>query len=322
MTSIICTLFESHYHYGLAALTNSLSHYGFSGSIFAGYRGVLPGWANIAKEDASLEWPGGTTMVVSPAIKLHFLPLDTDYHLTNYKPDFMQRLWKGPARDAGGMYYLDPDIVTSVRWSFFEEWSSSGIALCEDVNSPLPLHHPRRLAWRKYFKNTNISLQARETIYANGGFVGLTKDNSDFLELWKKVQEAMAPEIGGLNCSSLAGTPLPESARGPYAPFGKTDQDALNIAVEAWEGRVNFVGKEGMAFIQGAPMLPHALGAPKPWHQKPISQALNGRPPRRVDSDYWKFANGSVNAQKPGLVKRRKLALKVASFISRFYYRK
>ncbi|MES2775217.1 MAG: hypothetical protein V4722_13600 [Bacteroidota bacterium] len=322
MTSTICTLFEAHYHYGLAALVNSLHHHGYAGAIYAGYRGELPNWALAAKKNSTLSWPGATSLAVHDKITIHFLPLETEYHLTNYKPDFMLRLWHGPAKDAAGMFYIDPDIVTSVRWSFFNDWICGGIALCEDVNSPLPVNHPRRLAWRRYFSTTSLRLKARETIYANGGFVGLMKKNEGFLLLWKNVQETIAPEIGGLQCSSLTGTPLPPEARGPYAPFGKTDQDALNITIEAWDGHVNFVGKEGMAFIHGAPMLPHALGQPKPWHLKPLTQALNGRALRRVDIEYWNYANGPITSQNSGLVKRRKLALKLASFISRFYYRK
>lgn len=322
MTAIICTLFEGHYHYGLAALANSLHHYGYSGSIYAGYRGKLPEWAVLAEKNTTLSWQGATTLKLHGELHIHFLPLETQYHLTNYKPDFMLRLWQGPAKDAAGMFYFDPDIVVSVRWSFFKEWSYSGIALCEDVNSPLPINHPRRLAWRRYFADSDIQLQAKETLYANGGFVGLSKKDIGFLSIWKNIQEGIAPEIGGLQCSSLTGTPLPPEARGPYAPFGKTDQDALNIAVEAWEGQVNFVGKEGMAFIHGAPMLPHALGQPKPWHIKPLTQALSGRPIRRVDADYWHFANGMIISQRSILIKQRKLGLKIASFISRFYYRK
>ena len=57
-----------------------------------------------------------------------------------------------------------------------------------------------------------------------------------------------------------------------FAPFGKTDQDALNASVEAYDGEVIriSVGQEGMAFKAGVPQMTHALGIPKPWHIKHI----------------------------------------------------
>jgi hypothetical protein len=40
----LCTLFERNYHFGVAALSNSLIASGYSGDLWVGYRGALPGW--------------------------------------------------------------------------------------------------------------------------------------------------------------------------------------------------------------------------------------------------------------------------------------
>ena len=317
MYTSICTLFEGHYHFGVAALTNSLYRQGFRGSVYAGYRGELPSWSNAATENHSLAWPGCRTLKAAEGLQLHFMPLDTDYHLTNYKPDFMLALWQLLSEEAESLFYFDPDIVVTTPWPVFEEWVGCGVALCKDVNSPLARNHPMRIAWRRYFGEKNFALSFKESIYANGGFVGVSKQNMSFLSTWKSIQEAMAPAIGGLARSAFTG-----SDPSPFDPFGKTDQDALNAAVEAWDGTMSFLGKEAMAFEPGSKIMSHALGKRKPWLIEPLAQAVAGRRPRSADSDYWQLANGEIVSQPLGLVKRKLLAIKVASLISRFYSRR
>jgi hypothetical protein len=323
MLSAICTLFEGHYHFGLAALVNSLYKQGYRGEIYAGYRGELPFWAKAAKDNATLNWKNGKTIYLMDDLQLHFLPLDTDYHLTNYKPDFMLRLWAGPAFDAINMYYFDPDIVVIRPWLLFEEWVTCGIALSEDVNSPLSKHHPRRVAWRRYFGDKGIQLHFKDPAYVNGGFIGVNRINKSFLELWKKMQETMATAIGGLNLSIFKTEHLNllEQAGGPFMPFVKTDQDALNAAIEASEQDISLIGKEGMGFGNGFILMYHALGTPKPWRWKPILQSISGRPPRPVDIEYWNLSEGPIITTKGNLAIRRKLFLKISIAIGRFYKR-
>ena len=322
MEYAVCTLFENQYHFGVAALTNSLYQRGYRGPVFAGYRGELPPWTSAARVNPSIKWPGSKTLDVAEGLQIHFLPLETDYHLTNYKPDFMMILWNSIAKEASAMYYFDPDIVINASWSVFQDWVLCGVALCEDVNSPLAENHPRRVAWRQYFGQKGISLTFRDHIYANGGYIGLSRKDQDFLAIWKSIQEEMSPAIGGLNRSSLNGAHLPTEADGPFAPFGKTDQDALNASVEAWMGPVSFIGQEAMGTKSGEALMPHALGQPKPWNWEPISQMLAGQAPRLVDKAYWRSSEGAlIGAHSPGLIKRRLLALKIASFIGRFYRR-
>jgi hypothetical protein len=319
MRSTICTLFEGNYHYGVAALANSLYKQGYKGSIYAGYRGSFPPWAYTAKEDKTLNWKDGRTFEVEEGLQIHFLPLDTNYHLTNYKPDFMLRLLAGPVSFTQSIFYFDPDIIITAPWTFFETWVDSGVALCEDVNSPLSEFHPRRVAWRDYFSKEGFNLAFKDSTYANGGFIGLSKKDEDFLKVWQRVQESMAPVIGGLNRSSLIGIPLPKEASGPFAPFSKTDQDALNATVEVWEGIISIIGKEGMAFKPGAALMPHALGQPKPWNYKPLIKALTGRSPRLAERQYWLVANSYIVTHSSTLVRFRRFSITLAALLGRFY---
>lgn len=317
MQTAICTLFEDHYHYGVAALVNSLYRQGYRGNIYAGYRGTLPFWATFPESKTSIDWKDSKSFDVADGLQLHFLQLNTDYHFTNYKPDFMLLVWNTIAKEAEQFYYFDPDIVVTSPWNFFEEWVNCGVALCEDVNSPLAEYHPRRVAWRRYFLNKGIKLCYKNSIYVNGGFIGV--EDKGFLVAWKNVQELMALQIGGLNRSSLKGSPLHKSDQGPFAPFSKTDQDALNATIEAWDGKVSFANKAGMAFEGGTTLVPHALGNPKPWYSKPMIQALYGHPPRLVDRVYWNSANGVVISQPYYLIRLRKFSIVCAAFIGRFY---
>ena len=53
MKCVIATLFERDYHFGAAVLVNSLCNSGFTGTIYAGFRGPLPLWA---KDGAKPLW--------------------------------------------------------------------------------------------------------------------------------------------------------------------------------------------------------------------------------------------------------------------------
>ena len=321
MASIVCTLFEGHYHYGVAAISNSLYKQGYRGHIYAGYRGNLPSWASNAKDSGFAKWPGSKTLNVADGLLLHFVPVtDTDYHLTNYKPDFMLKLWQHFGAQADGILYFDPDIVVKAKWAFFEDWIRSGVALSEDVNSPLPKFHPRRVAWRAYFEKHQISLNFKEAVYANGGFVGVYKENLSFLETWKQVQEAMAFHLGGLSKSQFNNKEVfTKQMEQGITPFSKTDQDALNAAVEAWDGNASFIGQESMAFKPGPHQMTHALGSVKPWKSTPIRSMLKGKSPRLTDYDYWNNANYPIISQSESVVKWRKIAMAFAKAIGRIY---
>lgn len=317
----ICTLFEGIYHLGVGAVVNSLVANNFHGQIFVGYRGELPPW--VIKHDIPVDWhwEGVTAMKISEEIDLFFLPLKTDYHFTNYKPNFMLELWAGPAINAEEMYYVDPDIVFRINWPTMRLWVDAGVALCADINSPMTENHPKRIKWREYFADYGLNLKFKTETYVNGGFVGLRKDEIKFLEIWMKIQESMAHRIGGLSKSSLKGEPMADSQKTIFSPFGKTDQDALNAAVEAFDGRTSILGRDAMGFENSHAILPHALGQPKPWDKNYLNSAFNGFRPKQIDKDYWIYVDKPIQMFSKAKLRRKKMILGLAVFIGRFYQR-
>jgi len=211
--------------------------------------------------------------------------------------------------------------VVNAPWSNIELWVASGVILCEDVNSPLAQNHPKRVGWRKYFSAKGMNLSYKESAYANGGFVGLHKKDIEFVEVWKRLQELMADEIGGLDRSSLTGPKLKKGSDSIFAPFSKTDQDALNAAIEACSIRVSMGPKDLMGFAPGRSLLPHALGQPKPWNIHALTKSISGYPLRIIDKKYWDYANGVIQSQPPFKVWRKKLVIRLSVLISRFYRR-
>src|SRR5262249_15779663 len=146
-----CTLFEGDYHHGVATLCNSLVQNGYRGKIFAGYRGPRPEWAAKGRPTPIGPWEDAWTFTVDANSELVLPPLATRAHFTNIKPDFMLSLFAEQALGIDYLFYLDPDICVARGWGFFLDWAQCGVALCEDVNSPLGENHPRRVGWRRHF---------------------------------------------------------------------------------------------------------------------------------------------------------------------------
>jgi hypothetical protein len=314
MNSVICTLFEGHYHFGLAALTNSLHSHEFRGSIYAGYRGDLPPWATDLVEDLSLNWKGATTLDVYPGLKLHFLPINTDRHLGNYKPDFMLALWNGLAKEADAIAYFDPDIVIKCNWKFYEKWMSRGVALVHEiVSNDMPDSHPLRLGWREVIENCNRKVTRVTSSYINSGFCGVTKGNIEFIKTWSDIIN---------NAIKFFGLEPKQLIIGDRSHlFHNADQDALNIAVMCSESSISEMGPEGMDFTCGGWTMAHAAGSSKPWQKNYILHSLKGNAPTSTDRAFWKNASFPVPAYLESTIKLKQTSIMVASFVGRFYRR-
>ncbi|MDL2336850.1 MAG: hypothetical protein QFE16_03320 [Pseudomonadota bacterium] len=319
MNSAVCTLFEGNYHYGLAALANSLHRAGFRGQLYAGYRGELPDWALSAVASPLHSWPLARSLQIDTGLTIVFLPLETDYHLTNYKADFMLALFDGPVRDADALFYVDPDICVICPWTYVLDWVSCGVALCEDVNSPLPEHHPRRVGWREYYAKRGVALKFRAPEYVNGGFVGVRGADRAFLTCWKQAMDLMAEEIGSLRLALSANSAY--RSTGFADCFDRTDQDGLNVAIESSQIRVSVIGKEAMGLKAGSALIPHALGHVKPWRINYVRWSLSGFPPRLADKAFWSSVAHPISPYSAVTRRLKQVELAVASAIGRFFSR-
>jgi hypothetical protein len=319
MKTDICTLFEGDYHKGVAVLVNSLVHNGFKGTVFAGFRGALPTWAT---ERANMlgDGMGASELKVTESVRIQFFPLSTESHLTNYKPEFMLSLWRGAASECDALLYLDPDIVVNDSWSFCQDWLQCGVALCEDVNSPVHETHPRRCGWRSFYAKHGIQLRPRLSVYVNGGAVGTRKEDVPFIELWQQMTLLMADLIGGMATTRISKGQKFKS-KGFANCFDIADQDSLNAAIEAYAGPISILGQEAMGLKAGHALLPHAIGSRKPWKCSYVLSSLGGRPPRSVDKQFWKYSDHPIRALSALEIAVKRLTIMLAAAVGRFYRR-
>jgi hypothetical protein len=310
--SIICTLFEGHYHYGVAALVNSLYKNGFKGNVYAGYRGSLPAWANSAKYDAAINWNENKSLSITNDIILVFLPVETTYHLTNYKPDFMLQLLEGVVKNAGAVFYFDPDIVIKCEWNFFDYWVSCGIAVVHEIMyNDMPSTHPIRNKWQSVIKTANKKVEHNLDSYVNAGFCGVAKRDISFLKSWLEFI-SMSDKEYGADLKKIS-------------DFSKThafcfiDQDSLNMALMCYPGEISEIGPDGMDFISGGYIMSHATGSPKPWNKYFFLSALKGTPPSLAEKEYWKNVEGVVNFYNGLKILKKKFIIRISSLIGRLY---
>ena len=304
--SVICTMFEKRYALGVGALTNSLVAAGFTGTFCIGYRGPLPTWL----EQCTVERPGEQWRI--GGMTLRFIALDTADHFTNHKPQFMLRLLDQEYPQAERVAYIDPDIVVKCSWNYIEEWSTDAVAVCADINAQCPIGHPLRRQWQRYFAPHGLVFRQQAAVYVNAGFIVVPRSQRVLLEEWRRVQELMAPAIGGL------GTAFPKDRT---FLFHMTDQDALNTVLDCTTAQISVIGQDGMDFIPGGYVLSHAQGRPKPWDKGFVHQALRGFPATLPDKHYWRFVSTPLVIHPPLTRLRARIGLKISSAIGRLYRR-
>jgi hypothetical protein len=312
MNSAVCTLFEKHYHYGVAALVNSLYYHGYRGEIYAGYQGSLPFWAINAIENPLLG-KGICSLEIAAGLNINFILLDTKYHLTNYKPNFMLQLLTDTAKDSEAIAYFDPDITIKCKWGFFEKWMSHGVALVHEITAnDMPPTHPIRQEWEKVICLSNKNKSRELYSYINAGFCGVSRQNLEFLQVWQEIFDT-GIKFFKIDTKQLA------HQNDRTQIFYAQDQDSLNMAAMCSKSPISEIGPEAMDFIHGGWVMSHAVGSPKPWKKNFLLYMLKGISPSLADKAYWRNVLGPIRCHNPMKVRFKKTNILVASFLGRFY---
>ena len=312
----VCTVFEGHYHKGVAALVNSLSKNGFEGIIWIGYKGALPPWAIIESEIGGIE-----VMAVQDKLKLNFIQFPKDAFLPYCKPDFMIDLLEKYQPEAEKIFYIDCDIIVKCPFSYFEEWVEYGVAMSEDVNSPLPTSHPLRHQWAHYFDKYNMKVRRDNPQYVNGGFLGLHRKAKSFLETWRDVQNLVLEDMARIKAdlhNSHKGD-VASGLQGRNYMFNRTDQDALNIAKDITHEKTSIVDNSGMDFQGVGFIMSHAASKTKPWEKNWLEYVVKkGQRPSPTDRIFLDYVSSPINIYSSQELRFKRIHLKLASALARF----
>jgi hypothetical protein len=305
---VVVTLVERDFLIGNAALFNSVWANGFRGRFIVGFRG-WQGMPPLLRESMT------NTKVEGCSIEWH--KISTSTHFTNYKSIFLSDLLAGDEA-IEKVTYLDPDVVSACPWSWMNSWCDNGPTMCADVNWWMPSKHPTRWAWKHVIRDEGFSSQRDLDLYINGGFLSLHRRDASFLQHWQVFtdvalrSEASFPTTGDIGAWRSGGR---------EKRFHTPDQDALNMAAMTWENEISLFGPDAMGFCPGILLLPHALGASKPWRRRYLSEALRGRPPRVVDKVFWANALSPIPVTSAAVVRGKQMAISLAAVLGRFYRR-
>ncbi len=296
---VIVTLFEGHYHLGVASLINSLVKSAYKGLVRIGYKGALPKWSfKLVKTDDNF-------YKINNEIFLEFVHLQPRMHFGYYKPYFMRdTLERYPV--AHNIFYFDPDIVVKAPWNFFSNWVDIGIALCLDISFPfVHKNHPWRNTWKGL---SNSLLDAQLDFYVNSGFVGINSSQMILLDRWINSTEIFKKNGGNIDMFIKDGDRAI-----------KTDQDILNaVLTVSPDLNLSVIGAEGMGFSQPAYLMSHDVSTIKPWKKNHIEFLIkSGRKPTFLDIDYLKNANYPIKVYRDFEYGLKKMNLRISSILGR-----
>lgn len=256
--SIIFTLFESNYYYGVGALINSAVRCDFKGRFIIGFKSKLPFWINqLTKKSSFYLIPNYEN------IEIEFTEIKSDLHLRYYKAFlFKELLEKYPLHK---LFYFDPDITIIGDWDFFERWVENGVGLVlNDCYPIMPYNHPLKHEWAKIY-NYDVEKGDLFNFYVNSGFMGGNENLTNIITQWKFNILKLVK-----NGYDLSSHKCPVEKTHSYKRLNPItgDQDILNATIIENYGTTKFsiMGPEGMGFTQGGYVMLHNTGS-KTWNK-------------------------------------------------------
>jgi hypothetical protein len=304
---VVCSLFEGDFHFGAAALINSIVRGGFKGLFWIGCRGELPRWT------APLKRRGDGLFEVGEAL-LGFETFERARHFGQFKPEFLSSVIDRGI-DRRNLLYFDPDITVRCSWSFYEMWVRHGVCICQEhTMGTMPQLHPLRAEWMRIAREAGWGEPARlQERYYNSGFVGLDIAHRAFLEQW-------IAAIRLANANGVAPNQFQKGSREQV--FFTVDQDTMNIATMYADVPISAIGPEGMSFIPGGFTMYHSVGRAKAWRKKFLRGALRGLPPTHGEKHFLNCVDGPLHPYSPAALSGMRRRARIAALVGRFYSRK
>lgn len=300
LTSVICTVFDGDYYFGILALANSLVKAGYIGPIFICHRGENH---HITENVIRTYQDNG--------IDIELKEIIFDGHLTNYKPHLIFDT-AIKYHNAKILFYIDPDIVVESEWKFLENWASDNISLfCDSLWHPMLSSHPKKLAWEKIARDYGLTFR-RFDGYACAGFIGIPREYLSFVEVWRDL-------MGRLEESGYFSPDTFHSGQSTD-PFMAMDQDVLNLALAVCDAPFSLASPENQGTMANGAYIAHAQGAPKPWRGGSIRNAIRlGRRPSYAVRQYWKHVTYPVQVHSPTEVRLARAKIGFATLLARLF---
>lgn len=304
-SSIICSLCEGKYAFGLASLINSCIANGFKGLFYVAVRNELPFWINKFKKQ-------NNEFIINENCAIKFEQVSWEYHLSYYKPFLIKKILENNLNSA--VFYFDPDITLECDWRFFEDWVEIGVTLCTDGNYPiLGKKHPWVMAWKSFFDIDEIKAEGDMVPYVNSGFIGLKASQLDIIKTWIKFTDLLISK--GHNLNSFGPTLNWYKQKRAFSVCG--DQDILNAVLTSQNFDVSLIGLEGMGFNGSSYLMFHNIGK-KTWDKNFIKEFLkNGNKISMADDSYLKYSEGIINPYNSLQLFALKINIKITKLLQR-----